>query len=297
MVATIKAVTAKASSKPRATTAFGCPREFQDRKYVYTVISPRAKGLSIGVNLNPNGYCNFDCLYCEVPRRAETSEVQVDVKQMTEELKEVMTMVSNGTLMRLPYYSQLPDSLLELKHISLSGDGEPTLSPNFLEVVQSLIHFRALRMFPFFKFVLITNGTQLTDEKVAQGINLLEDSQDEVWIKLDSGTQERFEKVNGFHGRLEDVTDNILSVAKSRPVVLQSLQMSIDGEDPSEEETEALADKVMKLKLEGAIISEVQIYSATRPMWCTDVGHLKLKTLSEIARTIRNISGVKVQVY
>ena len=297
MAAIFTTVTAKIPTKPKGKTAFGCPREFQDRKYVYTVISPRAKGLSIGVNLNPTGCCNFDCLYCEIPNRTQTPEAPVDVKQMTEELKEVMTMVSNGTLMRLPYYSQLPDSLLELKHISLSGDGEPTLSPNFLEVVQSLIHFRALRMFPFFKLVLITNGTQLTDEKVVQGINLLEDSQDEVWIKLDTGTQERFERVNGSHGQLDHVMDNILSIAKSRPIVLQSLQMSIDGEEPGKEEIEALADRVAELKLSGANISEVQVYSATRPVWNSEVGHLKLKTLSQIAHTIRTKSGVRAQAY
>lgn len=287
----------KGSKKPEAITAFGCPRDFQDREYIYTVISPRAKGLSIGVNLNPTRCCNFDCLYCEIPHRKQITEKPVDVIQMTEELKEVMTMVSNGTLIRLPYYSRLPDSLLELKHISLSGEGEPTLSPNFLEVVQSLIHFRALRMFPFFKFVLITNGTELTNERVLQGIHLLENTQDEVWIKLDTGTQDRFEKVNGFKGQLDDLIDTILSIAKSRPIVLQSLQISIDGEAPRDDEIDALAGKVKELKLAGAKISEVQIYSATRPVWCKEVGHLQLRTLSKIAQRVRKISGVNAQVY
>lgn len=293
----IKAATTEIPAIHKATTAFGCPRDFQDRKYVYTVISPRAKGLSIGVNLNPTGYCNFDCLYCEVPHRPQAAEAPVNVEQMTEELKEVMTMVSSGSLMRLSFYSQLPASLLELKHISLSGDGEPTLSPNFLEVVQSLVHFRALRMFPFFKLVLITNGTQLSSNQVVQGIDLLEDSQDEVWIKLDTGSQERFERVNRYQGKLDDVMKKIIGIAKSRPVVLQSLQMSIGGVGPSEEEIDALAERVLELKHAGAKISEIQIYSATRPVWNTEVGHLKLKALSVVAHTIQRKSGIKALVY
>ncbi len=292
-----KAATTKIPGKPKATTAFGCPREFHNNKYVYTVISPRAKGLSVGVNLNPTGCCNFDCLYCEVPNRSQNSEAPVDVAVMMEELQGIMTMVSNGTLMRLPYYSQLPDSLLELKHISLSGDGEPTLSPNFLEVVQSLVHFRALRMFPFFKLVLITNGTQLKDNQIVQGIQLLEDSQDEVWIKFDAGTQGRMEYINGFDGPIEGIMENILTIAKSRPVVLQSLQTSINGEEPSRQEIDALASRVAGLKRSGAKISEIQIYSATRPVWCQEIGHLKLKTLSGIAQTIQRKSGVRALVY
>ena len=48
------------------TTAFGCPREFLNNRFVYLVISPRARGLAIGVNMNPAKHCNFDCPYCEV---------------------------------------------------------------------------------------------------------------------------------------------------------------------------------------------------------------------------------------
>lgn len=47
---------------------FGRPREFLGNRFVYAVISQRAHGLSIGINLNPNKACNFDCAYCEVNR-------------------------------------------------------------------------------------------------------------------------------------------------------------------------------------------------------------------------------------
>jgi len=284
-------------SKPASCTAFGCSRDFDERRYVYTVISPRAGGLSIGVNLNPTRCCNFDCLYCEVPNRKVGQEQPVDIERMMNELRDVMTMVSTRKLHKHPYYHQLPDGLLELKHISLSGDGEPTLSPNFLEVVQSLVHFRALRMFPFFKLVLITNASRLMDDNVAKGVELLEAHQDEVWGKLDAGDQARFEKINGTSERLDDVTRGIVSVGKKRPVVIQSLQTAVNGSGPTPKEVEQLIDRICQLREAGAKIASVQIYSATRPVWNTEVGHLKLSNLSAIAHAISKRTGVRAVVY
>ena len=43
-------------------TAFGCPRDFLNNRFVYAVISARAHGLSLGVNMNPDKRCSFDCL-------------------------------------------------------------------------------------------------------------------------------------------------------------------------------------------------------------------------------------------
>ena len=75
--------------KSRATpaaTAFGCPRNFLDNRFVYTVVSPRARGLSIGINMNPDRFCNFDCVYCEVDRKLPATERDLDVGVMAEEL-------------------------------------------------------------------------------------------------------------------------------------------------------------------------------------------------------------------
>ncbi|MDA0749824.1 MAG: radical SAM protein [Verrucomicrobia bacterium] len=297
MSSIVDSIAPAAKPKPASCTAFGCARDFDERRYVYTVISPRAGGLSIGVNLNPTRCCNFNCLYCEVPNRVTGLELPVDIEKMMNELRDVMTMVSTRKLHRRPYYHQLPEGLLELKHISLSGDGEPTLSPNFLEVVQSLVHFRALRMFPFFKLVLITNASKLMEEDVANGIELLEDRQDEVWVKLDVGDQERFQKINGTSEKLDALLQGILGVAKKRPVVIQSLQTAINGVGPTPKEVDQLIARICELRKEGAKIASVQIYSATRPVWNTEVGHLKLNNLSAIAQAISKKTGVRAVVY
>jgi sulfatase maturation enzyme AslB (radical SAM superfamily) len=66
-------------------TAFGSPRDFLDNRFVYAVVSARARGLSVGVNLNPDKNCNFNCVYCEVHRNGELRD-QLDVEVMAAEL-------------------------------------------------------------------------------------------------------------------------------------------------------------------------------------------------------------------
>src|SRR5262245_35647356 len=81
-----------------AETAFGYPRNFLGNRFVYVVLSPRARGLSIGVNLNPDKYCNFDCAYCEVNRSEPSKDKQLDVDVMAAELIETLKFAQEGRL-------------------------------------------------------------------------------------------------------------------------------------------------------------------------------------------------------
>ena len=148
------------------------PREFSRNRYVYTVISARARGLSIGVNLNPDQQCNFDCLYCEVDRRKPVGSKQLDVEVMVAELREALSTTSAGRIRENPRYANLPEELMGLRHVTLSGDGEPTLCPNFAEAVEAILHLRAQPGIPFFKVVLVTNATGLDKKQVEQSLQL-----------------------------------------------------------------------------------------------------------------------------
>ena len=72
---------------PSRETAFDRPRDFLGNRYVYAVISSRAGGLSLGVNMNPDKKCNFDCSYCEVDRRVASKETRLDAAVMAAELR------------------------------------------------------------------------------------------------------------------------------------------------------------------------------------------------------------------
>ena len=277
-------------------TAFGSPRDFLNNRFVYAVISARARGLSLGVNMNPDKTCSFECLYCEVDRRTPPRETKLDVDAMATELHKTLAYVLAGKLHERPWYSSLSEELLTLRHVALSGDGEPTLAPNFAEAVESIVHIRALGEFPFFKLVLITNGTGLDQPQVQQGLKHFTKS-DEIWAKLDGGTQDFFNRVDLTNVSLEKVLSNILLVARQRPVIIQSLFTAINGEEPPAVEIEEFAYRLKELKASGANIPLVQIYSATRPMFHAECGHLPLKTLSHIAHTVRHVSGLKAEVF
>jgi wyosine [tRNA(Phe)-imidazoG37] synthetase (radical SAM superfamily) len=277
-------------------TAFGCPRDFLENRFVYLTVSPRARGLSVGVNLNPDKKCNFDCIYCEVHRDQPPREASLDVNVMAEELRSTLAFVLGGHLRERPSYRFVPEELLRLRHVTISGDGEPTLAANFKQALQAIIHVRATGGFPFFKLVLITNATGLDLPEVQQGLRYLTRA-DEIWAKLDGGTQAYLEKIGKIDVPIEKILGNILSLSRLRPVTIQSLFPAMNRQEPPNEEIEEYAHRLKELKEEGAQIPLVQIYSATRPTPNSSCGHLPLKTLSRIAQTVRQIAGLKAEVF
>jgi len=274
--------------------AFGYPRDFLDNHFVYLVISPRAHGLSIGVNLNPVVHCNLDCLYCEVDRTQPTRGAGLEIERMIMELRETLELARGGWLRQWPQYSRLPAELLAVRHVALSGDGEPTLSSQFAEAVRAVVRLRARD--GHFKIVLPTNATALDQAPVQQGLDLL-GNEDEVWAKLDGGTQEYLDRINGVRTPLAKILRNILLVGRQRPVVIQSLFPALNGEEPPAREIQAYAQRLKELKNAGAEIPLVQIYSANRPIARSGCGHLPLKTLSQIAQTVRHVAGLPAEVF
>ena len=244
--------------------------------------------------MNPDKNCNFRCVYCEVHRNGHPGEA-LDVEVMASELKKTLALVRSGRLRERPWYHSLPDELLQLRHVALSGDGEPTLSPQFGEALQAVVHVRALGGFPF-KLVLITNGTGLDLPHVQEGLKYFTQS-DEIWAKLDGGTQAYVNKVNQADVPLEKILSNILTLGRKRPVVVQSLFPSFGEEEPPLEEVEQYAKRLLDLKQAGADISLVQIYSATRPSANSLCGHLPLRSLSRIAHIVRQTTGLKAEVF
>jgi wyosine [tRNA(Phe)-imidazoG37] synthetase (radical SAM superfamily) len=277
-------------------TAFGYPRDFLENQFVYLVISPRAGGLSIGVNVNPVLQCTFQCMYCEIDRAQPARAARFDVEKMTAELLGTFGLARSGALRKRPLYAKLPEDLLQVRHVAVSGDGEPTLSSYFGEALETMVHLRVAGTLPFFKIVVVTNSTALDRPEVQQGLKLLTRT-DEIWAKLDGGTQDYLNRVNGATVSLEKIMDNILLVGRQRPVVIQSLFPAINGEPPPAREIEQYAQRLKELKAAGAEIPLVQIYSATRPMARTGCSHLPLKDLSQIAKTVRRVAGLRAEVF
>jgi wyosine [tRNA(Phe)-imidazoG37] synthetase (radical SAM superfamily) len=286
----------KAVAPTTASAAFGLTRDFLGHRFVYVVISSRARGLSAGVNLNPNRECNFNCMYCEVDRYSPPNNFALDLDVMSVELQNTVDLVTSNRLRFRPAYANLSDELLRLRHLALSGDGEPTLCPQFGQAVETVVHVRATSSLGFFKIVLITNASNLDAAEVQDGLRLLT-RRDEIWVKLDAGTQAYMERVNNANVCIEKILSNILLVARQRPVIIQSLFPALDGHGPSDEEIARYAQRLLTLKQAGAQIALVQIYSAARPTPSSTCGHLPLPRLSQIARAVRGVTGLNAEVF
>lgn len=286
----------QAAQRGDVRTAFGYPRDFLGNRFVYLTISPRARGLSVGVNLNPDKRCNFDCVYCEVDRRVPVPNIAVDLSVLATELESTLQLVTSGKLREQSPYSHMPPELLRLRHVAISGDGEPTLCPCFRAAVETVVHVRATSGGPFFKIILITNASNLDAAEVQSGLRLFT-LQDEIWTKLDVGTQEQMNLVNKSEVPIEKILSNILLIARQRPVVIQGLFPALNGLAPSEQEMEQYAQRLKELAAAGAQIPLVQVYSATRPTVNPQCGHLPLRTLSRIAQTVRSRTGLNAEIF
>jgi wyosine [tRNA(Phe)-imidazoG37] synthetase (radical SAM superfamily) len=294
--------TTQVKQRPQSTgrqareAAYGYPRNSLGHQFVYVVVSPRARGLSVGINFNPDRFCNFDCVYCEVDRSQPSTVRELDVDKMSKEFAQTLEFVQSGRLRDIPEYRKLPPELLTLRHVTLSGDGEPTLSPVFATALQAVIHLRALDRRPYFKIVLVTNGSGLDRPEVREGLKYLVQT-DEIWVKLDAGTVDWMSRINRPQVDLEKILSNILLIAKGRPVVIQSLFTSLNGVEPPVSEIQRYAQRLLELKRAGANIAGIQIYSATRPTPHSECGHLSLRSLSKIAQAVRNTAGLPTDVF
>ena len=282
--------------KTHPASAFGFPRDFLGNKYVYVVMSARAGGLTVGLNLNPNNECNFKCVYCEIDHGSQSVHGEVDVALATQELQKTLLLINSGEIRKRPYYSKLPKELLQLRHVALSGHGEPTLCPQFPEILEAVSHIRAQGRFSFYKIVVITNASNLDQENIQRSLKLLT-TKDEIWAKLEAGSEDYMQRVNHADIPLSKVVSNIILTGKHHPVVIQSLFPLINEKEPSDLEILEYCGRLKEITAAGATISLVQIYSASRPMLGTNVGHLRLKTLSQIAKTVRVETGLRVELF
>ena len=84
------------------------PRSFASNRYVYPVLSRRAGGISIGINLNRDKSCNFNCAYCQVVRTVPGWLKRVDLKQIAAELEWTIELVTSGQIYENAQFRNTP---------------------------------------------------------------------------------------------------------------------------------------------------------------------------------------------
>jgi wyosine [tRNA(Phe)-imidazoG37] synthetase (radical SAM superfamily) len=272
-------------------------RQYEQNRFVYPVLSRRSRGISIGVNLNPDKVCNFDCIYCQVDRRSEAETQFVELEQVLAELEQVVDLVVTGAIFEDQKFRSVPLHLRRLNDIAFSGDGEPTTYRNFDEIISRVAQFKRARGLADVKMVLITNATMFHRPPVVRGLAILDDNNGEVWAKLDAGTEPYYKLVERTVIPFKRVLDNILSASKLRPLVLQSLFMRINGEPPSAEEIDAYVQRINEVLAGGGKIKLVQVYTVARPPAESFVTSLSDAEVDAIAAKVRAETGVAAECY
>ena len=110
-------------------------RKLHSNKYIYAVVSRRSQGLSIGINLNIDKICNFDCPYCQVDRSIKGGERNVDADTLLLELQHLFELIRSGNLWNIAPFDTAKKEFQRINDIAFAGDGEPTTCPQFEEVV------------------------------------------------------------------------------------------------------------------------------------------------------------------
>jgi len=240
------------------------PRQYEQNRFVYPVLSRRSRGISIGVNLNPDKVCNFDCIYCQVDRRSEAETRFVELDALLAELDDMVAFVTSGAIWDDPKFCDVPAELRRLNDIAFSGDGEPTTYKNFDEIVERVATLKKSYSLDDVKLVLITNASMFHRPAVIRGLELLDANQGEIWAKLEAGTDEYYQLIERTKIPFRQVLDNITVAALVRPLVIQSLFMKVHGEPPPESEIAAFIERLKEISTAGGQIKLVQVYTVAR---------------------------------
>jgi wyosine [tRNA(Phe)-imidazoG37] synthetase (radical SAM superfamily) len=273
-------------------------RVWRDFDYCYPVISRRSGGLSLGVNLNPDKVCNFDCVYCEVDRLSAPRRRDIDLDQLDLELETLLDLARSGEIYQVPPFDSALPAHQRLNDIAFSGDGEPTTAKAFSEAVFRVAVLKRALALEDVKLVLITDSSRLQAPEVVTGLETLMDNQGEIWAKLDAGTEATYREICRSQVPFERILDNLLATARRWPILIQTLFLRWRGQGPGEAELEAYCARLEHILAQGGRLQGIQLYTVARPTPEPEARPLRRLEMDALAASVRNrLPGLPVEVY
>ena len=237
-------------------------RDSAGMTYVYPVVSRRAGGVSVGVNLNPNNACNWACVYCQVPGLVRGTAPDIDLAQLDAELRAMLTDILHGDFMQ----TRVPEGARRLNDIALSGNGEPTSAKAFPQVIALIGRVMAdFGLTNTIKLVLITNGSLADRPRVQDGLAKMAALNGEVWFKFDSATASGMRSINQTRIAPEKQFERLDAAARLCPTWLQTCLFALDGMPPSEAEQTAYLAAVARIRQQHIPVRGVLLYGLARP--------------------------------
>lgn len=273
-------------------------RVWRNFDYCYPVISRRSRGVSLGVNLNPDKVCNFDCVYCEVDRLTPPKRKDLDLTVLEQELGLLMDLATSGEIYGIPPFDSARPEQRRLNDIAFSGDGEPTTAREFADVVARVAQIKNQRGLELVKLVLITDSSRLQAPEVVKGLEILMAHQGEVWAKLDAGTEAYYRDICRSQVPFDRILDNLLATARRWPILIQTLFLDWHGRGPSEAEFDAYCGRLEHILAQGGQLQAVQLYTVARPTPEPEARPLRRLEMDALAASLRGrIPSLPVEVY
>lgn len=272
-------------------------RRFEQLRFAYPVVSRRSRGLSLGLNVNPDKVCNFDCPYCQVDRTVAPQDKNVDFDVMIAEIDALMSMAASGQIWRRPKFAHTPPEYRRFNDIAFAGDGEPTTYPRLGDAIREVAALRDKHNLPHVKVIVLTNALLLDRPNVMRSLHELRDGPYEIWAKLDAGTQKYFDYIAGRKASLDHVVENIAGLAKELDVTIQSLFPTVNGNAPDDNEINAYIKRLNDVIETGGKLKLIQIYTTARRPSEDEIGMVDDARLDEIGAQVRAGVDAPVEVY
>lgn len=259
--------------------------------YIYPVLSRRAGGLSIGVNLNINNACNWRCIYCQVPDLIRGSAPSVNLDKLGHELRNFLADVIHGG-----FYDRekVSDEYRVIKDIAISGNGEPTTANEFDQVVNLIeLVLKEYGLLGSIKCILITNGSMANRTQVKKGLEKLATMNGEVWFKIDSATPIGIATINQVKGTNISTLKRLKIAAELCPTFIQTCVFAYKYKAPTELETDAYINFLKAVISRNIPIKGVLLYGVERQSLQPEANMIKKlpeSWLQDFALQIRELS-------
>ncbi len=246
----------------------------------YGPVQSRRLGASLGVNILPFGVkvCSFNCNYCQCGWTTDTVEEGLSKYRWP-----TAPEAAEG----------LRSALVELKAqgrrldcVTLAGNGEPTLHPDFLDVVKALLAARD-EVMPGVRMDILSNAAHLDRPGVVEGLNLL----DERYMKLDAGTDEQFLNMNSPVTEV-GIWDVMKGLPKLRDFVVQAMFTRGRRDNTDTKSVIDWIQAVKRLKPKAVQIYSVDRYPADQKIYPVERG-----LLEEVAQALTAQTGIPAEVF
>ena len=249
---------------------------------VYGPVHSRRLGVSLGVNLSPadGKRCTFDCIYCECGLNRE----RITHRPLPSRLE--VSKALSSKLAQLSAEGICPD------RITFSGNGEPTLHPDFTGIIDDTVEMRN-RFCPSAKIAVLSNSTMLHKAEVIQALCKIEEN----LMKLDAATDKLIRQIDQpvpHDFTAEKVIEQLLCFNGKLTVQTMFLRGEYQGvpiDNTRDEDVEAWIEVLKKIKPQ-----QVMIYTISRETPVKTLQKIPLTTLEQIADKVRR-AGFPVGVY